>query len=342
MQTEASGLLYRLAEERLEHFTSPAVSILYPEMHPALADIARHTPAFVQPYRERYLQLCKQFGFKPEQFIDNIAQPIDLAIHFPGKHKQRNLADMAEALLHLKPGGHYMAACPNDQGGKSYAKHLKELCGEVETLSKYHCRFFQTSADNLNRELAEAWKQAGKMQRVEELNMISRPGLFSWNRPDEGSKLLADHLPVEKLSGRGLDLCCGYGYLTVELLKRASGITAMQLLDHDRFALEAAKSNVNEFSNTQFNFKWLDASVEVMDNEFDFVICNPPFHDGKAQEIDLGRAIVRAACQALKPGGSLCLVANRHLPYEALLHEHAKKLTVLAETPGFKVMEMQR
>ena len=52
---------------------------------------------------------------------------------------------------------------------------------------------------------------------------------------------------------------------------------------------------------------------------YDAVITNPPFHQGRAAEPDLGAAFIAAAARILKPAGRLVMVANRQLPYEATL-----------------------
>jgi 16S rRNA (guanine1207-N2)-methyltransferase len=44
----------------------------------------------------------------------------------------------------------------------------------------------------------------------------------------------------------------------------------------------------------------------------------------------------------LQPGGRLYLVANRHLPYEAVLDASFGSVRMLAQREGFKVVEATR
>src|SRR5690606_20172087 len=53
----------------------------------------------------------------------------------------------------------------------------------------------------------------------------------------------------------------------------------------------------------------------------------------------LGQRFIEVAAQALRPGGRLFLVANRHLPYEATLARAFTGVQVLAQGGGFKVVE---
>ena len=55
---------------------------------------------------------------------------------------------------------------------------------------------------------------------------------------------------------------------------------------------------------------------------------------GYLEDPDLGAA----AAEALKPGGRLWLVANRHLPYEQTLNERFGEVRVAGERDGFKVI----
>jgi 16S rRNA (guanine1207-N2)-methyltransferase len=66
---------------------------------------------------------------------------------------------------------------------------------------------------------------------------------------------------------------------------------------------------------------------------------NPPFHDGGAQDRDLGQAFVATAAEMLKPGGVLRMVANVALPYETILTGRFAKVTQLARAEGYKVLE---
>ena len=64
---------------------------------------------------------------------------------------------------------------------------------------------------------------------------------------------------------------------------------------------------------------------------------NPPFHTGRAADPALGLAFIRAAQRGLAPDGVLWMVANRHLPYDKLLHEVFREVQVLGGDTGFRV-----
>ena len=65
---------------------------------------------------------------------------------------------------------------------------------------------------------------------------------------------------------------------------------------------------------------------------------NPPFHTGHATRIDLGKAFIQAAAESLRRGGTLFLVANRQLPYEAALEAGGFVFRRVAENKTYKLI----
>jgi 16S rRNA (guanine1207-N2)-methyltransferase len=166
---------------------------------------------------------------------------------------------------------------------------------------------------------------------------ITAPGVFSADAIDPASKLLADHLPA-KLGARVADLGGGWGYLSARALERGD-IVALDLVEASHEALECARRNIGD---TRANLHWADARTWRPEAMLDTVICNPPFHNGRAADPDLGRGFIRAAAAMLKPMGQLWLVANRHLPYEATLAEYFKEVTEITGDNRFKLLHGAR
>ena len=74
----------------------------------------------------------------------------------------------------------------------------------------------------------------------------------------------------------------------------------------------------------------------------DFGVITPPFHDGGGEDRALGQAFIQRAAATLRKDGVLWLVANRHLPYEAVLKDAFARVTSNAEQGGYKVFEARR
>ncbi|PSD14791.1 sigma-54-dependent Fis family transcriptional regulator [Stenotrophomonas maltophilia] len=86
-------------------------------------------------------------------------------------------------------------------------------------------------------------------------------------------------------------------------------------------------------------FLWQDVTAGI-EPGYDVIISNPPFHTpSRADRPDIGQRFIAVAAQALRPGGRLYVVANRHLPYEYTLNESFGAVRVIAERDGFKLVE---
>ncbi|MDQ6995143.1 MAG: methyltransferase [Mariprofundaceae bacterium] len=275
----------------------------------------------------------KVLGIESTHDIDGLS---DLALFFPHKNKQQSLYYMAKAMQSLTEGGRIIMACANVHGAKSYQHALASLAGHADGTSKAKCRIFSArKTPHFNHDLANQCLQAGNMQHVEALGLYSQAGLFSWNHEDAGSKLLLSQLP--KLSGEGMDLCCGYGLLSVHILQHHADIQHLHLVDAEWQALMCAKKNTEKW-HAQCHDHYLDATIDALPNHLDWVLCNPPFHAGQTRDLSLGQAIVAKGCQSLKHGGQLWMVANRQLPYEQVLSQHLREYQIIIEANGFKII----
>ncbi len=75
----------------------------------------------------------------------------------------------------------------------------------------------------------------------------------------------------------------------------------------------------------------------------DFVIMNPPFHEGGKEDRGLGLAFISVAAALLRPGGVCRMVANIALPYESRLKVmSATSARMLAQNGGYKAYEAIR
>lgn len=266
-----------------------------------------------------------------------------LVLLLPPRQRDEARALFAEALARTTPGGIVVAAMPNDAGAKSGQADFSALLGGCTVLSKHKCRVFWAQAgDAADPSLAAQWRCLDAPQAILGGRFQSRPGVFAWDRIDPASALLARHLPAS-LAGHGADLGAGWGYLSHELLARCPAVTALDVIEAEQRALDCARANLAPHAAAvTLDFQWRDVTAGLA-NRYDFIVSNPPFHAlrGDARP-DIGRAFIAAAADALEPGGTLWLVANRHLPYEDVLGARFVQVQVLAQEAGFKVVAATR
>ncbi|RVD58361.1 class I SAM-dependent methyltransferase [Mesorhizobium sp. M2D.F.Ca.ET.185.01.1.1] len=263
-------------------------------------------------------------------------QGYDMALVLAGRHRGQNELRIAEAIERTAPGAPIAVAGGKDDGIDSLRKRINVLAPLEGHLPKHHGVVFWFRRAGVE---AAATLRAGNPDLTVDGGFRTTPGMFSFDRVDAGSKLLAANLPND-LKGNVADFCAGWGYLAAEVLQRSHGVTALDLYEADFEALEAAKLNVH--GAIEPRFFWTDLLTETVDRRYDAIVMNPPFHSGRAAEPGIGAGMIRAASKALKPGGRLFMVANRQLPYEQILGAAFASHAEIARDNMFKVFSARR
>lgn len=277
--------------------------------------------------------------------VDGQAWPAtDTVLVLPPRQRDEARALLARAVQHAGSTGLVVACQPNDEGARSGEADLRRLVGAVDSRSKHKCRIYWTQVRDarVDEAILEQWLALDRPRPIGEGDWIGRPGLFSWDRIDPASALLVEHLPAS-LAGTVADFGAGWGYLSAQVVRRCEGVKSIDLYEAEQRAQAPALENVaracvDAGRTPACRFHWHDLTRGV-DARYDAIVSNPPFHQGRADEPGLGQAFIRAAADALRPHGALWLVANRHLPYEAVLAQRFASVRVLAERDGFKVFE---
>lgn len=301
--------------------------------------------AALEPWRGQDIA-CEQ-TFKPwadalaasgQRAVDSQPGHFERVLVLSPRQRTESRALLARAVSQALPGGVVLACAANNEGARSLRDDLARLAGPVQALSKHHCRVCWTAplGEGVDLPLLAQWLALDAPRAIADGRFLSRPGLFAWDRIDAASALLASCLPAD-LAGRCADLGAGFGYLASEVLARCPGVTAIDLYEAEARALALARDNLAG-ARVPVGLHWHDVTTGLPER-YDVVVSNPPFHQGRADEPALGLGFIAAAAAALRPGGRLWLVANRHLPYEAALSSGFAHVRTVREDAGFKVIE---
>ena len=131
-------------------------------------------------------------------------------------------------------------------------------------------------------------------------------GVFSKSRVDEGSFAFLKVLLPLHLSGKILDLGCGYG--TIGLTIAISSPTArVDLADINTRALALCEKNAQELGLSQRVTILHSDIYENIEGPYDSIVVNPPIRAGKK----VTYAMYEGAKQRLIDGGSLFIVIRK-------------------------------
>jgi 16S rRNA (guanine1207-N2)-methyltransferase len=269
------------------------------------------------------------------------AGPFDVAfLRLPKAKDEQEMAAHA-CLSVLGADGRLVVYGGNDEGIRSAGSLLGGLCGPVETVAaRGHGRVIaaRRPADmgRVRGSLSD-WRAAAPLEIAGRVrDWISYPGLFAAGRIDEGTALLLGALPPLPASARVLDYGCGSGLIGAAMQAAVPGV-AVDLMDNDAVALEAARENV-----AGARLLLCDALAGLDRKAYDAILSNPPLHAGFAENLALLEQLIAGAPAHLAPTGRLLLVVQRRVALGRLLAKNFDAVSVPAENGRYRVWRAAR
>ncbi|MFF0223095.1 methyltransferase [Streptomyces sp. NPDC004629] len=169
--------------------------------------------------------------------------------------------------------------------------------------------------------------------------VVNHAGVFCADRLDIGTRFFLRHLPERRGARRVVDLGCGNGVVG----------TAVALADPEAdvlFVDESFQAVASAEATYRANgvpghaeFRVGDGLSGVAADSVDVVLTNPPFHSHQALTDATAWRMFTGARRALRPGGELWVVGNRHLGYHVKLRRLFGNSRLVAGDPKFVVLK---
>jgi 16S rRNA (guanine1207-N2)-methyltransferase len=290
-------------------------------------------------------------------YPENSGWDIAMMVIPKGRHYARSLLLASRSAL--KPGGTYLLAGPTRKGAKAIIKDAQRLFGNVNVVGYKNRQRIATcikssgKSESIPQEFKINGVALGSNHRFEaqtkhgSLQLLTHPGIFSWESLDEGTLFLLDSLQVST-GFRVWDVGCGYGVIGLSAVLAGAGevlMTDVNLLGIKYTQINAALNSLSErvhvfpaaglppLSETQ------SIPPHVLESKFDLIVSNPAFHQEHKVDKSMAFEIISQAPYYLAPGGLLLIVANRFLNYDRLMREHFSRVDRVAENNKFHVIQ---
>jgi 16S rRNA (guanine1207-N2)-methyltransferase len=170
----------------------------------------------------------------------------------------------------------------------------------------------------------------------EELEIFTRPGIFSYEHLDSGSAVLIEKMEI----GEGetiAELGGGCGVISF-IASKLCGDGHVDMVEVNAEAIRSAQKTMEENGIENCTIIAGDAGQPLKNNVYDLVLTNPPFHVSKSSELSIAFQFIADAHRILKHEGRLCLVANKTLPYEKHIQTVFGNLEIIHQDNHFKVL----
>ncbi len=167
---------------------------------------------------------------------------------------------------------------------------------------------------------------------------IQHSNLFSREKLDIGSRFFLENLP-SGIQGTILDLGCANGIIGIRAQEQNLR-AEIHFADESQMAIESAKANYSRFfPENRAIFHWTNCFENGAPGTFEWVLCNPPFHQENRVGDFIAKQMFHDSHRVLKVGGTLRVIGNRHLDYPSVLKRLFKKVQPVAANSKFVILD---
>ncbi|WCE01984.1 methyltransferase [Streptomyces sp. HUAS 31] len=259
----------------------------------------------------------------------------------------KSLALLEDQLLRLAPAVHEGTVVVGTGMVKeihtSTLQLFERVLGPTRTsLAERKARLIFSTPEPAQERAANPWPYAYTLPdgigAVSQGTVVNHAGVFCADRLDIGTRFFLGHLPDGKGAQRVVDLGCGNGIVGTAV-GLANPEAEVLFVDESFQAVASAEATYRANGVPgHAEFRVGDGMAGVPAGTVDLVLNNPPFHSHQATTDATAWRMFTGAKRALRPGGELWVIGNRHLGYHVKLRRLFGNSELVAGDPKFVVL----
>lgn len=229
-------------------------------------------------------------------------------------------------------------------------KHLPPSAGDLleRVIGPYQASLARKKARLLRARFVAPSLSAGESSATRysltdsAIELSNLPGVFSRERLDIGTRAMLPTIPDGLQDAYVVDLGCGNGALGIQAALR-NPQAKLHFIDESYAAIASARQNFEKnFPEREARYSVADGLADGLKEPADLILCNPPFHQQQVVGDEIAVRLFQQAHAALRRGGRLIIVGNRHLGYHLRLKRLFGNVQQLSATPKFVVLVAER
>ncbi|GJF27514.1 methyltransferase [Kitasatospora sp. NBC_01539] len=262
----------------------------------------------------------------------------------------KNLALLEDQLHRLAPAVHegtvVVGTGMTTEIHTSTLQLFEKVLGPTRTsLAVRKARLIHCTPDPAIARTGSPWPRSydlpGEIGVVSGRPVTNHAGIFCADRLDVGTRFLLRHLPERKGPETVVDLGCGNGVVgTAAALANPDAEVVFVDESYQAVASAEATFRANLGADAPARFAAGDAMADVPPGSVDLVLNNPPFHTHQAITDATAWRMFSSARTALRQGGELWVVGNRHLGYHVKLRRLFGNCRTVASDPKFVLLRV--
>lgn len=258
----------------------------------------------------------------------------------------KTLALLEEQLIRLRgqlrDGARVLAAGMVKHLPRAAGDLLEKYLGPVQaSLAVKKARLLFCTPDTQRPAVASPYPTRYRLEQPA-LTLSNQANVFCREGLDIGSRAFLPFLPTGLGRARVADVGCGNGVLAI-VSALANPEAEYVLVDESFMAVQSAHENWRAaLGERPAEIHAGDGLAGQAPGSLDVVLCNPPFHQQQVVGDFLARRMFKQAHAALRHGGELWMVGNRHLGYHVTLKRLFREVSQAGATPKFVILRARK